>query len=174
MLHQNATDVSVLELVMSPLTSVAMIVVATLSQRVGRRTVLFWMAATSSVGASLAFAFMVALARNGSPFVAVAVLAIVASLFVNERFGKGVRSSGYGTAYTVSPILPSLYSVWIGLLQNVMPYEYAPVVLIALGGVLFAIGARLGPETVTGSALDADTADAYVPRHTAGELPEGA
>jgi len=170
-LHQNADDVSVLELVMSPITSAAMIGLAVLSQRVGRRTVLFWAAASSSVCASLAFAFMVALAKNGSPFLAVAILAIVASVFVNgplgtivvylnERFGKGVRSSGYGTAYTVSLILPALYSVWNGLLQHVMPFEYAPVVLIALGGVLFAIGARLGPETVTNSTLDAETADA--------------
>jgi len=50
--------------------------------------------------------------------------------------------------------------VWNGLLQHVMPFEYAPVVLIALGGVLFAIGARRGPETVTNSTLDAETADA--------------
>lgn len=134
-LHQNADDVSVLELVMSPITSAAMIALAVLSQRVGRRTVLFWTAASSSVCASLAFAFMVALARNGSPFLAVAVLAIVASVFVNGPLGNG-------------------------LLQPVMPFEYAPVVLIALGGVLFAIGARLGPETVTDSTLDAETADA--------------
>jgi hypothetical protein len=128
------------------------------------------MAATSTVCASAAFAFMVMLARNGAPFLAVAALAIVASVFVNgplgtivvylnERFGKGVRSSGYGTAYTVSLILPSLYSVWIGLLGNVMPFEYAPVVLIALGGLLFAAGAWIGPETVTGGTLaDDDTA----------------
>lgn len=170
-LHQNPTDVSVLELVMSPLTAVAMIILATVSQRVGRRAVLFWMAACGAVFASLAFAFMVSLASDGSPFVAVAVLAIVASILVNgplgtivvylnERFGKGVRSSGYGTAYTVSLILPSLYSVWLGLLSHVMPFEYAPVVLIALGGVLFAIGARIGPETVTGGTLAAEAASA--------------
>jgi len=67
-----------------------------------------------------------------------------------------VRSSGYGTAYTVSLILPSLYSVWIGLLTNVMPFEYAPVVLIAVGGLLFTAGAWLGPETVTGGTLEND------------------
>ena len=49
--------------------------------------------------------------------------------------------------------------MWNGLLQHVMPFEYAPVVLIALGGVMFAVGARLGPETVTGSTPDAETAD---------------
>jgi hypothetical protein len=79
-------------------------------------------------------------------------------VYLNERFGKGVRSSGYGTAYTVSLILPSMYSVWIGLLKNVMPYDYAPLVLIALGGVLFAVGAVIGPETVTDGTLAAEAA----------------
>jgi MFS family permease len=169
-LHQNANDVNTLELVMSPLTSVAMIGLAVLSQRIGRRPVLFWMAAGGAVFASLSFAFMVNLAQNSAPFLGVAVLAIIASLFVNgplgtivvylnERFRKGVRSSGYGAAYTVSLILPSLYSVWMGLLQHVMPFAYAPVVLIALGGVMFAIGARIGPETVDGGRMAGETPD---------------
>jgi hypothetical protein len=82
-------------------------------------------------------------------------------VYLNERFGKGVRSSGYGTAYTVSLILPSMYSVWIGVLQHVIPYDYAPLVLILLGGVLFLAGAWIGPETVTGGLL-ADQADVPV------------
>jgi hypothetical protein len=46
-----------------------------------------------------------------------------------------------------------MYSVWIGVLQHVIPYDYAPLVLIALGGVLFLAGAWIGPETVTGGTL---------------------
>jgi MFS family permease len=166
-LHQDPSDVSVLEIVMSAVTGAAMIGLAALSQRVGRRKVLTGTAAAVAVGASLAFAFMVALAKDGAGFLPIAVLAIIASVLVNgplgtivtylnERFPLGVRSSGYGTAYTVSLILPSLYSVWIGLLTNVMPFEYAPVVLIAVGGVLFTAGAWLGPETVTGGTLEND------------------
>jgi hypothetical protein len=34
-----------------------------------------------------------------------------------------------------------------------MPYDYAPLVLVVLGGVLFAVGAWIGPETVTGGTL---------------------
>lgn len=164
-LHQDPSDVSVLEIVMSAVTGAAMIGLAALSQRIGRRTVLTGTAAAVAVGASLAFAFMVALAKDGAGFLPIAVLAIIASVlangplgtivtYLNERFPLGVRSSGYGTAYTVSLILPSLYSVWIGLLTNVMPFEYAPVVLIAVGGVLFTAGAWLGPETVTGGTLE--------------------
>jgi len=170
-LHQNASDVSTMEIYANVATIIAMIGFAALSQRVGRRRVLFWSAIAVTVFASLAYAFMVVLANDGTAFVPIAILAIIGFILVNgplgtivvylnERFGKGVRSSGYGTAYTVSLILPSMYSVWIGMLKNVMPYDYAPLVLIVLGGVLFAAGAWIGPETVTGGTLAADTAAA--------------
>jgi MFS family permease len=166
-LHQNASDVSTMEIVANVGTIIAMIGVAAVSQRVGRRGTLFWCAVAIAVFGSLAYAFMVVLANNGASFVPIAVLAIIGFILVNgplgtcvvylnERFGKGVRSSGYGTAYTVSLILPSLYSVWIGLLQHVMPYDYAPLVLVALGGVLFAVGARIGPETLAEGTLIRD------------------
>lgn len=166
-LHQNASDVSTMEIVANVATIIAMIGMAAMSQRVGRRKILFWGAVAIAVLGSLAYAFMVVLANDGSSFLPIAVLAIIGFILVNgplgtcvvylnERFGKGVRSSGYGTAYTVSLILPSLYSVWIGVLQHVIPYDYAPLVLIALGGVLFAVGARLGPETLVESTLIRD------------------
>jgi MFS family permease len=171
-LHQNSSDVSTMEIVANVATVIAMIGVAALSQRVGRRPTLIWSAAGVIVIASLAYAFMVVLANHGAAFLPIAILAIIGFVcvngplgcivvYLNERFGKGVRSSGYGTAYTVSLILPSLYSVWIGVLQHVIPYDYAPLVLILLGGVLFLAGAWIGPETVTGGML-AEQADVPV------------
>lgn len=170
-LHQNASDVSNMEIVANVCTVIAMIGFAAASQRLGRRRTLFWSAVAIAIGVGLAYGFMVVLANDRSSFLPVAILAIIGFILVNgplgtcvvylnERFGKGVRSSGYGTAYTVSLILPSLYSVWIGLLQHVMPYDYTPIVLIVLGGVLFAIGAHIGPETVHASTLTDDDAAA--------------
>ena len=171
-LHQNSSDVSTMEIVANVATIIAMIGVAALSQRVGRRVTLIWSAAAVIVIASLAYAFMVVLANDGAAFLPIAILAIIGFIcvngplgcivvYLNERFGKGIRSSGYGTAYTVSLILPSMYSVWIGVLQHVIPYDYAPLVLILLGGVLFLAGAWIGPETVTGGLL-AEQADVPV------------
>jgi MFS family permease len=171
-LHQNSSDVSTMEIVANVGTVIAMIGVAALSQRVGRRPTLIWSAAAVIVIASLAYAFMVVLANRGAAFLPIAILAIIGFIcvngplgcivvYLNERFGKGVRSSGYGTAYTVSLILPSMYSVWIGVLQHVIPYDYAPLVLILLGGVLFLAGAWIGPETVSGGLL-AEQADVPV------------
>ncbi|HEY1701136.1 MAG TPA: MFS transporter [Trebonia sp.] len=177
-LHQNASDVSNMEIVANVFTIIAMIGFAAASQRLGRRKVLFWSAVAIVIGGGLAYGFMVVLANDGASFLPIAILAIIGFILVNgplgtcvvylnERFGKGVRSSGYGTAYTVSLILPSLYSVWIGLLQHVMPYDYAPIVLIILGGVLFAAGAKAGPETVHASTLTDDDAAAALARDSA-------
>jgi MFS family permease len=157
-LHQNASDVSTLEIVANVGTMAAMILFGILGQRIGRRRLLIISAATITIGASLAYLFMVWLAHNGSGFLPLGVMAFIAFVlpnaplgclvvYLNERFGAGVRSSGYGTVYTLSLILPALYSVWISLLSNVVPYDYTGLILVALGGVLFLVGAWIGPET---------------------------
>lgn len=71
----------------------------------------------------------------------------VATVYLLEAFPTRVRASGYGLAYSYSLIIPSCYSFYMLGLSSIMPYVYTPVVLIALSGVLTAIGARLGPET---------------------------
>jgi len=157
-LHQDASNVSTLEIIANLGTLVAMIGFGALGQRIGRRRLLLGMSASVAIVATAAFLVLVILARSGAGFVPIAIVGFVALLlpnaplgalvvYLNERFGAGVRSSGYGSAYTLSLILPALYSVWINGLAKVMPYEFAGVVLIALGGVLFFVGAWMGPET---------------------------
>lgn len=157
-LHQNAADVSMLEIASGVIVAGGMIGYGAVSQRIGRRRTLIWSGASVTVGASLAFVFMVLLAHQGAGFVPVAVMALIAMflansplgcivVYLNERFRAGVRSSGYGTAYTLSLILPALYSVWLGALKFAIPFDYAALVLVVLGGVLFFAGAVIGPET---------------------------
>ncbi|QRP43709.1 MFS transporter [Amycolatopsis sp. FDAARGOS 1241] len=154
-LHQNPSNVSTLEIVANVATIISMILAGVLGQRIGRRKLLLGCAVAITVGASLAYLVLVLLARSGAGFLPIAFVAFVLPnaplgclvVYLNERFGAGVRSSGYGSVYTLSLILPALYSVWITVLQTVMPYEYTAVVLIVLGGVLFFAGAWIGPET---------------------------
>jgi MFS family permease len=157
-LHQSKSGVSTMEIVGNVLTLGGMIGFAALSQRIGRRPMLLMCSASITVGASLAFVFMVRLASSGAAFLAVATMAVIAFflanaplgcvvVYLNERFGFGIRSSGYGTAYTVSLIIPALYSVWISGLRLVMPFQYTALVLIVLGGALFFAAAYFGPET---------------------------
>ncbi|MGW4488747.1 MFS transporter [Amycolatopsis sp. NPDC004368] len=157
-LHQNPSNVSTLEIIANVATIIGMILAGVLGQRIGRRKLLLGCAVAITVGASVAYVVLVLLARSGAGFLPIGIVAFVAFVlpnaplgclvvYLNERFGAGVRSSGYGTVYTLSLILPALYSVWITVLQTVLPYEYTAVVLIVLGGVLFFIGAWIGPET---------------------------
>jgi MFS family permease len=157
-LHQDAANVSMLEIVSSLIIVGGMIGYGAVSQKIGRRRTLIWSGASVTVGASLAFLFMVMFAHRGAGFLPVAVMATIAMflansplgcivVYLNERFRVGVRSSGYGTVYTISLILPALYSVWIGVLKAVIPFDYTALVLVVLGGVLFFTGAVIGPET---------------------------
>lgn len=157
-LHQPAAGVGTFEIVINVFGIAGMIGYGMLSQRIGRRSMLIVSAVLVTVVTPVAFGLMVLAASNGAGFTLVATLAAVAFLppniplgcvivYLNERFGSGVRSSGYSTAYTVGLILPGLYSYWIAGLSGVMPYEYAGIVLIVLGGLLFLLGAYLAPET---------------------------
>ena len=44
-------------------------------------------------------------------------------------------------------VIPAFAGAYLLVLRNFMPYEYTPVVLIALAGVLMIVGALMGPET---------------------------
>jgi hypothetical protein len=47
----------------------------------------------------------------------------------------------------LATILPGLYSFYMLGLAKLMPYEFSPIVLLALGGLLLSLGALAGPET---------------------------
>jgi len=67
--------------------------------------------------------------------------------YLTESFRTGIRSSGYGISYSLATILPGLYSFYMLGLAKLMPYEFSPIVLLALGGFLLSLGALAGPET---------------------------
>ncbi|MCL6593322.1 MAG: MFS transporter, partial [Alicyclobacillus sp.] len=157
-LHQSPANVSTLELVSSSITVLGMIGYAAWSQKVGRKRMLIWSGISIVIGETLAFYFMVQLANRHAPFISIAIMALIAIVlpnsplgtiivYLNERFPSYVRGSGYGTVYTISLIIPGLYSFWLYLLGKVMPYEYTGLVLIVLGGLLFLWAALIGPET---------------------------
>lgn len=165
LLHQSASDVTMLTLVNGLVTMVAMPVIALLAQRYGRKRMLQWTSYSIVVVVTLSFYLMVRFAAGGTGFFAVAVTAIVANIvtsgplgvlitYLNERFPIRVRSTGYSVGYTFGLILPGLYSFWLLGLQTIMPYQYGPLVLIVLGGVLMFFGVRFLPETNRDESLD--------------------
>ncbi|MEU3983988.1 MFS transporter [Streptomyces sp. NPDC026672] len=129
-----------------------------LGQKHGRRKVLFLSGLGTAIVSAIAFYETVHILRSGGSFtLAMVVYTIclvvaiapygVATVYLLEAFPTRIRASGYGVAYSFSLVIPSFYSFYMLWLSNVMPYVYTPLVLIVLGGVLTALGAKLGPET---------------------------
>ncbi len=74
--------------------------------------------------------------------------------YLTERYPAHVRSTGYGTAYSLSIVIPALYPYYLPTLEAVLGRVGAPMALLILGGLLVAGCARLGP-----SLSPADIAD---------------
>jgi MFS family permease len=127
-----------------------------ISQRIGRRPFLI---AAGLVGAVVGtFFYYLLLSTAPQSLLLVIVLATIATLlatsqwgisttYITERFHTGVRASGFGIGYSLAVVLPSFYAYYQAALAYVMPFEYTVLVLLAVGGLLVALGAALGPET---------------------------
>ncbi|MEV6226418.1 MFS transporter [Saccharopolyspora shandongensis] len=157
-----STEVNTGLLVANVFVAVGYLVMAQLGQRFGRRRMLVLSGIWTVLLAPLAFVAMVreaigAAAGDGSTLLvmvyatAALVLTVspwgIVSTYIIERFATGVRASGYGIGYSLAVIIPGFYAFYMLGLTRLMPYEYTPIVLIVLGGVLTAIGALRGPET---------------------------
>jgi MFS family permease len=129
-----------------------------LSQMIGRRRAIVSAATAVLVGAPLLYYTMITNAISGGSPVATTILAAafhvlalapwgIATVYICERFPTHVRASGYGIGYSLAVVIPSFSGIYVLWLAHVMPYLFAPIVLVALAPVLMIVGAMLGPET---------------------------
>lgn len=164
-LHQSAENVTILTLTAGAGSMIAMPLVGILGQRVGRRRVLVWTSWAIVLVSMPLFFLMDFFAGAHLSFWAVFVPGLLTQVitacclgvlfsYFNERFPLQVRSTGYSIGYTFGLILPGLYSFWLLGLQGLMPYQYGPLVLMTLGGILMYFGLRPQPETNTAEAMD--------------------
>ncbi|NNG19772.1 MFS transporter [Naumannella sp. ID2617S] len=65
--------------------------------------------------------------------------------YLSEAFPAPVRSTGYGTAYSLSIVIPALYPFYLPTLEGVLGHQSAVMALIVLGGLLVAVSGGLGP-----------------------------
>lgn len=73
--------------------------------------------------------------------------------YLCERFPAHVRSTGYGTAYSLSIIVPALYPFWLPAVEDVLGRDGAVTAVLMLGGALVAGFAARGPR-LAGADLD--------------------
>ena len=129
-----------------------------LSQMIGRRRSIVVSAVVVLVCCPALYYFAISNALSGgSPLVTTTlfgifhVLAIspwgAVTVYICERFPTHVRASGYGIGYSLAVVIPSFSGIYVLWLSHVIPYLYAPILLLGLAGVLMVIGALLGPET---------------------------
>lgn len=65
--------------------------------------------------------------------------------YLSERFPAHIRSTGYGSAYSLSIIIPALYPWYLPVLQTHLGTDGAVVGLLVLGGALVVVCGALGP-----------------------------
>lgn len=133
--------------------ALAMAVAGHLSSLVGRRRLLtcwgvsamllgplLWWGAvhapTLAVAALLAALLQVATVSGYGPIAA----------YLSERFPAEVRSTGYGSAYSLSLVLPALYPFYVPALEPWLGRDGTVIGMVVLGGLLVIVGARLGPR----------------------------
>jgi MFS family permease len=130
--------------------------IGVLGQKFGRRPVIALFGVLNLVPASALYYVLVAGAyHNSVKSIALIALLLVITIpvwavitpYLAESFRTEIRSSGYGVSYSFATILPGLYSIYMLGLANFMPYEFSPIVLLALGGLMLSLGALAGPET---------------------------
>jgi MFS family permease len=130
--------------------------IGVLSQRFGRRPTLIVLGLLNLGPASALYYVLMAGAYHDSAML-VGLIALILVLtipvwavitpYLAESFRTEIRSSGYGLSYSLATILPGFYSFYMLGLAKLMPYEFSPVVLLGLGGLMVSLGALAGPET---------------------------
>ncbi|XVX20237.1 MFS transporter [Actinomycetota bacterium] len=84
--------------------------------------------------------------------------------YLSEQFPPGVRSTGYGAAYSLSIIVPALHPLWLPWLEPLLGRDGPVVAMIALGGALVAwfgaFGPDLVPEEMAGQSTSTPTSPA--------------
>ncbi|MBH0024629.1 MFS transporter [Salinibacterium sp. SWN248] len=134
-----------------------------LSTFTGRRRFFIGFGLLTAVAGPLAFLAVFAAPNLGQLVLGVVALQVVTvsaygpvGAYLVERFPTSVRASGYGVGYSLSIVIPALYPYYLPALQGVLGQQGAVAALLALGGVLIAVGAFLGPETA-GVDLDGES-----------------
>lgn len=156
-LEMDSQQVTVALLIANLILAASYVLLGRLGQRVGRKRLLLWGGVVALVVGTPFYYLMVQSATSLNivlvTITATVALVVVVGVFglvptyLTERFPAEVRSTGYGIGYSLALVIPSGYGYYMNWLSGFMPFEYTPLVLIVLGGVLTVIGATMGPDT---------------------------
>lgn len=142
--------------------ALVMVLAGHLSSLVGRRLLLVvWGAVAGILGPVLWWAAVtaptLALAALLAALLQVATVSAYGPIaaYLSERFPTAIRSTGYGSAYSLSLVLPALYPFYVPALEPLLGRHATVMGMVALGGLLVVVGALLGPR-LSPREIDAD------------------
>lgn len=149
----SAGQVPLVMVVASVAQALAMSVTGHWSTLLGRRRFLVW---SGLVGLICGPVLLWAVLRPGPVWAiaagaaALQVLTVCAygpmGAYLSELFAASVRSTGYGTAYSLSIVVPALYPTYLPWLAWALGDVGAMVALVGLGASLVVAGAASGPR----------------------------
>jgi len=127
-----------------------------LSTRTGRRTFFVAGGIVAAIAGPLIWLWTIGRDALGPAALGASLLQVLTvtaygpiGAYLSERFPTVVRATGYGTAYSLSIVIPALHPFYLPQLQDALGRDVAVVVLLALGGLLVvgcgAVGPRLSP-----------------------------
>lgn len=160
-----ATRVSLVMGVASVAQAIVMALAGHLSTRTGRRALFLGWGLVAAVAGPLVWWLAITSETLGRAAMFAALLQIITvsaygpvSAYLSERFPTEVRSTGYGTSYSLSLVLPALYPFYLPLIEQWLGRHGSVMALVALGGTLVVLGAALGPR-LSPRDIDADIDD---------------
>jgi MFS family permease len=151
-----STDVNTGILIGAAISMPILPLIGVLGQKFGRRPVIAIFGVLNLFPVSVLYYVLVAGAYH-DPGMLIGLIALILVLtipvwavitpYLAESFRTEIRSCGYGISYSVATVLPGFYSFYMLGLAKVMPYQFGPIVLLVLGGLMLSLGALAGPET---------------------------
>ncbi|MFB9073183.1 MFS transporter [Citricoccus parietis] len=133
--------------------AVVMALAGHLSTRVGRRRVFVLWGLAAAIAGPAVWWLAVHSPTLATAAACAAVLQVITvsaygpvSAYLSERFPTEIRSTGYGSGYSLSLIIPALYPFYLPALEAGLGRHGSVMALVVLGGVLLVLGAALGPK----------------------------
>ncbi|VXB88418.1 MFS transporter [Citricoccus sp. K5] len=133
--------------------AVVMALAGHLSTRVGRRRVFVLWGLAAAIAGPVVWWLAVHSPTLATAAACAAVLQVITvsaygpvSAYLSERFPTEIRSTGYGSGYSLSLIIPALYPFYLPALEAGFGRDGSVMALVVLGGVLLVLGAALGPK----------------------------
>ncbi|MGO3139792.1 MAG: MFS transporter [Galactobacter sp.] len=124
-----------------------------LSTFTGRRRLFVMWGAAAAVGGPFIWWAAINASSLGQAALLAAVLQVVTvaaygpvAAYLSEIFPTQLRSTGYGSAYSLSLIIPALYPFYLPYLESWLGTRAPIMGFVALGGALVVVGALCGPR----------------------------